>query len=308
MRLYHHPDAILHHVPTGHPERPDRITSVMKMLDDDFPELQRQRAPMAQEAQLAAIHDEAYLEALYAMVPSHGLVGIDGDTYLSPESVDIAKKGAGAACAAIDDVMTGASQTAFVAMRPPGHHAEPDRAMGFCLFSNAAIAAAHAQKTYGISRVAVLDFDVHHGNGTQAAFWDRPDCLYASTHQMPLYPGTGHSDETGKGNIFNQPLAAGMDGNDVRTAWQSLLGKLAAAGPELIIISAGFDAHQADPLAGLEMQSSDFYELTSSIMSLAEKTADGRVISLLEGGYDLDALTSSVHCHITAMLGRTLSA
>ncbi|MGC6517531.1 MAG: histone deacetylase family protein [Candidatus Puniceispirillaceae bacterium] len=306
ITIYHHDQSMEHKVPVGHPERPERIISVMEMINDDFADLAKKSAPLASMAQLQLVHDNSYLDALFASVPSEGLRSIDGDTYLSAHSLDAARRAAGAACSAVDDVMTGRAQASFVAMRPPGHHAEPDKAMGFCFFSNAAIAARHAQNHYGIHKVAVLDFDVHHGNGTQAAFWDRQDCIYASTHEMPLFPGTGHHLETGQGNILNQPLSAGMTGSDVIDGWHPLLNALESAAPELIIISAGFDAHHDDPLANIEMQSSDFYELTSRFMELAQKTAEGRLISLLEGGYVLDALSASVHCHLKALSGKTL--
>lgn len=300
MVIYQHDSAIAHGVPTGHPERPNRLIRLNEMLDRDFADVARKQAPLATDAQLALIHDEAYLQHLYSFAPDTGLRAIDGDTYLSPHTIEAAKRGAGAACAAVDDVMTGQQDTAFVAMRPPGHHAEPNRAMGFCFFANAAIAAVHAQQTYGIENVAVLDFDVHHGNGTQASFVGKSDCYYASTHQMPLFPGTGHVVEDKA--ILNQPLRAGMDGQDVLEAWAPLLQALEKAGPDLIIISAGFDAHINDPLASIEMQSSDFYEVTSRIVALADKTAQGRVISLLEGGYDLDALAKSAHYHLKALM------
>ena len=303
MIIYHHPDAVLHKVPTGHPERPERLISLHKMLDDKFPKLTRKLAPTIDYDILGLVHDSAYLDALFAACPEDGLRGLDGDTYLSPLSLEIAMRGAGAACAAVDDVMGNKSQTAFVAMRPPGHHAEPDKAMGFCFFSNAAIAARYAQQRYGIESVAVLDFDVHHGNGTQAAFWDKPSCLYASTHEMPLFPGSGALSEEGCGNIFNQPLQAGMTGADVLSGWRPLLSQIQMRAPELIIISAGFDAHHADPLAAIEMQETDFYELTALITELADKTAHGRIISLLEGGYDLNALARSTEHHLAALQG-----
>ena len=308
MIIYQHPDSILHHVPTGHPERPERIAAITQMLAQNFAHETTKIAPEATDEQLALVHDDEYLQKLFAASPREGLLGLDGDTYLSPKTLEIAKRGAGAACAAVDDVMMNAGESAFVAMRPPGHHAEPDKAMGFCFFSNAAIAARHAQHQYGIDKVAVLDFDVHHGNGTQACFWHRSDCLYASTHEMPLFPGSGHIDEVGKGSIFNQPLRSGMDGDDVIAAWKPLLASLEKAGPELIIISAGFDAHHDDPLASINMTSSDYYELTAMIISLADKTANGRVVSLLEGGYDLDALSSSLKHHLMALSGKPKDA
>ena len=303
MILYHHPDAILHKVPTGHPERPERILTLHDMIDDRFPSLMRAHAPLTDYDTLALVHHSTYLENLFSACPEQGLQGIDGDTYLSPKSLEVAMRGVGAACASVDDVMTNKSQTAFVAMRPPGHHAEPDKAMGFCFFSNAAIAARYAQKQYGIGPVAVLDFDVHHGNGTQAAFWDDKSCLYASTHEMPLFPGSGAQSEEGCGNIYNLPLRARMEGQDVLDAWRRLLSQLEAKAPELILVSAGFDAHADDPLASIEMQATDFYELTCMITEFADKVANGRVISLLEGGYNLDALAASAEQHLCALQG-----
>ncbi len=293
-----------HHVPSGHPERPARITAVQTVLAEAFSDVPRRAAIQASYEQLSLVHHHSYLEQLYDAVPETGLTGIDGDTFLSPASLSAAEKAAGAGCAAVDAIFQNETQSAFVAMRPPGHHAEPDRAMGFCFFSNAAIAARYAQKAYGISHVAVLDFDVHHGNGTQAAFWQDPTCFYASTHEMPLFPGTGATDETGAGSIFNQPVPAGCTGSMMAQAWDQLLARLEAVAPELVIISAGFDAHQDDPLASCALQSSDFYEITAKICGLADKVAQGRVLSLLEGGYDLPALSSSVQHHLQALRGR----
>lgn len=302
MIMYHHESALKHEVPTGHPERPARLASIMAMLDQDFADVTRKTAPLASLEQLALVHHGAYLEALFDLAPDSGLRAIDGDTYLSAHSIEAAQRGAGAACAGVDDVMTGTADTAFIAMRPPGHHAEPDRAMGFCFFSNAAIAAGYAKHAYGIEKVAVLDFDVHHGNGTQACFAQMKNCFYASTHEMPLFPGTGHVQDDK--HILNQPLRAGMDGTDVLAAWAPLLAALEQEAPELIIISAGFDAHQDDPLASIEMRSADFYELTNRIMSLADATAGGRVVSLLEGGYDCAALARSASYHLAALQGK----
>ena len=303
MVIIKHHDALCHIVPEGHPETPERWRAVNKMIETDFADQQRIEAEPADHSQLAAVHKEAYLAALFDQEPETGLLAIDGDTFLSPQSLQAASRAAGGACQAVDAVMTGKAETAFVAMRPPGHHAEPDKAMGFCFFSNAAIAAQHARAAYGIDNVAVLDFDVHHGNGTQAAFWNERHCYYASTHEMPLFPGSGKADETGRGTIMNQPLSAGMDGGDMLVGWQNLLARLEAAKPELIIISAGFDAHKDDPLANIELQSRDFYELTAHIMSFAEKTSQGRVISLLEGGYNIPRLTESVRYHLKALSG-----
>ncbi len=199
-------------------------------------------------------------------------------------------------------MLTGESGRVFVASRPPGHHAEPEQAMGFCLFSNAAIAAKYAISTHGLDRVAVVDFDVHHGNGTQAAFWSDSHCVFASSHQMPLYPGTGARSETGVGNIFNAPIAPGTDGASITRIWQDdLLPNVAAMSPELIIISAGFDAHFKDPLGGLNMEDQDFANITTMIRELADQYADGRIVSILEGGYDLEGLRDSAVAHLNAL-------
>ena len=303
MRLYHHKSAANHIVPDGHPERPERIKAVQDVLAKTCHDVPCFEAPLVTDAQLALVHDEGYLKHLFSLNVEDDFRALDGDTFLSPHSIEAARRGAGAACAAVDALLQGQDDRAFVAMRPPGHHAEPDKAMGFCFFSNAAIAARYAQTHYGVERVAVIDFDVHHGNGTQAAFWDRPDCFYASTHEMPLFPGTGHPSETGAGSVMNLPLQAGMDGQDFLQAWDLLIKQLTQAGPELVILSAGFDAHQADPLANINLKSDDFYEVTARLVALAETTAQGRVISLLEGGYDLQALQDSVHYHLLALQG-----
>ena len=230
------------------------------------------------------------------------LYQLDGDTYAGPDSLEAGLRGAGGACFLVDQVMRQGGN-GFSAMRPPGHHAEPDRAMGFCLFSSAAIAARHAQDAHGAGRVAVLDFDVHHGNGTQAAFWDHKDLFYASSHQMPLYPGTGAADEGGAhNNIFNLPFAAGTCGADILAGWRDhLLPAVAGARPDLIIISAGFDAHKDDPLGGLGMSTDDFAALTRDIAELAADCCGGRFISVLEGGYNLDALGASVLAHLSVL-------
>jgi acetoin utilization deacetylase AcuC-like enzyme len=230
------------------------------------------------------------------------MISLDGDTHMSPLSLNAALAGAGGAVEAARQVLTGESERVFVASRPPGHHAEPEQAMGFCLFSNAAIAAKYAISTHGLDRVAVVDFDVHHGNGTQAAFWSDSHCVFASSHQMPLYPGTGARSETGVGNIYNAPIDPGTDGKTITRIWQDyLLPKVAAMSPELIIISAGFDAHANDPLGGLNMQDNDFANITTMIRDLADQYADGRIVSILEGGYDLDGLRDSACAHLNAL-------
>ena len=299
-----------HQVPIGHPERPARYAAVMNGISR-LEELGRHiEAEPATRAQLEYIHTPEYLDEVCRLASdadsTETLTQLDADTWAGAGSLDAALRGAGAGCMAVDHVLSGQADFAFSAMRPPGHHAEPDKAMGFCLFSNAAIAAEHARRKWGLETVAVLDFDVHHGNGTQAAFWNRQGLFYASSHQMPLYPGSGHADETGEyQNIFNVPLNDGEDGTAFLAAWSdSLLPQIRDASPELIIISAGFDAHKLDPLAGLELSVSDFGEVTKYIAELADKLCGGRVVSMLEGGYHLEALTDCTESHLSALLGR----
>lgn len=292
----------LHHVPEGHPERPDRIRHVWQALDEDFADLTQHQAPLATAEDIARVHGDEYLETLTHQEPQDGLISLDADTFMGRGSLEASRRAAGGAVMAVDRVMTGQAERVFLAARPPGHHAEPNKPMGFCLFSSAAIAAEYARAEYGLTRVAVVDFDVHHGNGTQAAFWDDGDLLFASSHQMPLYPGSGSVDETGCGNIFNAPMRSGDDGHAVIAAWQDhLIPQIKGAKPELIILSAGFDAHADDPLANLNLQSEDFATLTTMIRQMAEDVAEGRLISLLEGGYNLNALKESVTAHLNAM-------
>jgi acetoin utilization deacetylase AcuC-like enzyme len=235
-----------------------------------------------------------------AAVPVEGWAQLDGDTYLSPGSLEAALRAVGGAGAAVDAVLGGVDTTAFVACRPPGHHAETATAMGFCLFGTVAIAAKRALDHHGLSRVAIVDFDVHHGNGTQDLLWDEPRCLFASSHQMPLYPGTGSPHEVGAhGQIVNAPLPEGSDGAQMRRVYDSVIfPRLVAWQPELILISAGFDAHADDPLAGLDWQAEDYAWLTTRLCEIAADCAGGRVVSCLEGGYDLGALTESVAAHV----------
>ncbi len=304
LTIITHPVFALHRTPMGHPERVDRIRRVWSVLDDDFADLERLEAETATSDAIARVHGPRYMDFIAAQEPADDatLTPLDPDTHMSSHSLEAGLRAAGGAMQCVDQVMTGRSARAFLAARPPGHHAEPDTPMGFCLFSSAAIAAQHARATYGLTRVAVVDFDVHHGNGTQAAFWDDGDLTFASSHQMPLYPGSGRRDETGVGNIHNAPMTAGDGGAEVIAAWRDvLLPAVAAAKPELIIISAGFDAHADDPLGGLKMQADDFAALTIMIRQCAEDHADGRIISLLEGGYNLTALQASVRAHLNAL-------
>ncbi len=252
---------------------------------------------------LATAHTAAYVDEIRAEVPEQGIVAVEADTYLCPQSYDIAARAAAAACLATDEVMSGRVANAFCAIRPPGHHAEPDRPMGFCLFNNAAIAARQAQRKHGAERVAIVDWDVHHGNGTQAIVWDDPSILYCSTHQMPLYPGTGAASETGCGNVVNAPLAAHSGGTEFEMAFaDKIVPALDAFAPDLIIISAGFDAHWRDPLAEINLNEEDFVHATLTLMEAATRHCGGRIVSLLEGGYDLAGLAGSVAMHVAALM------
>ena len=304
--LIHHPIFAQHLVPFGHPERPERIVAVETVLAEArFDALLRREATMTDAETILTCHPLAHLDAMRRGSPSEGMVRLDADTIMSPKTLEAALIAVGGACDAVDAVLAGVADNAFCAMRPPGHHAEPTHAMGFCFFNQAAIAARHAQEKHGIGRVAIVDFDVHHGNGTQAIFWDDPSVLYASTHQMPLYPGTGAASETGAGNIVNAPLPPGAGGEEFREAFEDrILPALDRFAPELIIVSAGFDAHERDPLASLELVEADFAWATAVLMERADRFAGGRLVSVLEGGYDLKALAGSVAAHVETLMGR----
>jgi acetoin utilization deacetylase AcuC-like enzyme len=302
--LIEDPLFLRHEVPGGHPERPQRVAAITETLGDArFGGLMRKASAAAPVDRVLLAHEGGYVEEVEKALPDEGIVQIEADSYLSPESFNVALHAVGAACAAVDAVVGGEAANAFVAARPPGHHAEADRPMGFCLFNNAAIAARHAQKAHGLGRVAILDWDVHHGNGTQAIVWDDPSILYASTHQMPLYPGTGAASETGAGSIFNAPLSAGDEGDEFQEALnERVFPAIARFAPELIIISAGFDAHWRDPLASVNLREDDFAWATQVVMDLADRHCAGRVVSLLEGGYDLTGLADSVAAHVTTLM------
>jgi acetoin utilization deacetylase AcuC-like enzyme len=288
----------------GHPERPDRLRAIEDALATPaFNALKREQAPSADLAVIERVHPPRYVEAIRAAAPKQGLVWLDPDTAMCPKSYNAALRATGAAVYAVDQVMSGAAENAFCAVRPPGHHAEASRAMGFCLFNSVAIAAEHARAKHGAERVAVVDFDVHHGNGTQHAFWSDKDLFYGSTHQMPLFPGTGALTETGVGNIFNAPLNP-LDGSArFREAFLTrILPALHNFGPDFMLISAGFDAHHEDPLAQIELTEEDFNWVTEKLVEMADKHAGGRVVSLLEGGYDLDALARSTAVHVQALM------
>jgi acetoin utilization deacetylase AcuC-like enzyme len=265
---------------------------------------------MAEMESLILAHTEDYVVRIRDICPREGLVRIDEDTIMSPGTYGAASRGAGGAVKAVDEVMSGHASNAFVAMRPPGHHAERVRAMGFCFFNNAAIAARHAQTRYGAERVAIFDWDVHHGNGTQDIFWSDASVLYCSTHEAPLYPGTGAVSETGDhGTIVNAPLNAGDGSEAFREALEAVvLPRMEAFGPDLIVISAGFDAHWRDPLASLNLMESDFAWATQKLMAIADRRCGGRIVSLLEGGYDLEGLSKSVAFHLDALMGRDIRA
>ncbi|MGH6925693.1 MAG: histone deacetylase family protein [Propylenella sp.] len=302
--LLHHPAFLEHVTPVGHPERADRLRALHAALDNEsFAALRRAEAPLAEEEAALLCHDADYVETIRRAVPREGFARLDMDTTVSPGSWEAAMRAVGAALHAVDAVAAGQAKNAFCAVRPPGHHAETRRAMGFCLLNNAGIAARHAQRKHGMDHVAIVDWDVHHGNGTQEIFWSDPSVLYASTHQMPLYPGTGAASETGVGNIFNAPLAPGDGSEEFRTAFRErILPAVRAFGPELILISAGFDAHRRDPLAEIHLEAEDFAWATGELMDIAEATAKGRVVAVLEGGYDLRALAESVAAHIRRLM------
>jgi len=303
-RLYSHPIYLEHITPPGHPERPDRLRAVAKVLEHDaFDALDRVDAPLGDAETIMLAHPRSHVEKIRRAIPETGMARIDGDTTVSPKSWEAALTAIGAANAAVDDVFLKRADNVFVASRPPGHHAELTKAMGFCLFNNAAIAARYAQKVHGAERVAIVDWDVHHGNGTQDIFWRDKSVLYCSTHQMPLYPGTGELSETGVGNIVNAPLSARTGSDDFRDAFRSrVLPAIDRFGPDLIIISAGFDAHYRDPLAEIELIEEDFSWATAELMDRADRHAGNRLVSLLEGGYDLQGLALSVAAHVGRLM------
>ena len=300
-----HPACLAHDMGEGHPERPDRLRAVERALESEvFQMLARDVAPRADFSAIERVHPKDYIDAIRAATPKQGLTEIDQDTSMSPGTYEAALRSAGGAVFAVDEVMSGKVRNAFVATRPPGHHAEVANPMGFCFFNNAAIAARHAQAAHGAERVAIVDFDVHHGNGTQHIFWDDPTVIYGSTHEMPLYPGTGAIGERGEHDqIVNAPLRAGDAGETFREAMDVvILPRIEAFSPDLIIISAGFDAHRRDPLGNLNLVEADYSWATRRLMEIARRTSGERVVSVLEGGYDLQGLARSVAAHVTALM------
>ena len=303
--LFSHPDCMTHDTGWGHPESIHRLSAILRRLDaPDFAALRREEAPLACEESLHRVHSPRYVEALREAAPASGYVALDPDTIMSPGSWKAALRAAGAVTAAIDRVMAGETRNAFCAVRPPGHHACPGHAMGFCLINNIAVGALHARAMHDLRRIAVVDFDVHHGNGTQDVFEQDGDLFFASTHQSGAYPGTGYHDEHGvAGNILNLPLPPGSGSLPWRQAMSShLLPALDRFAPELVLISAGFDAHRADPLANMMLTEDDYFWGTEEICKIAGRHCQGRVVATLEGGYDLDALASSVAAHLRALM------
>lgn len=305
LRLYTHPACLQHDPGPDHVERPARLRAVLQALDHDhFAALERVEAPQANREQLLRVHSASHIDEIVNGVPAGGRRALDPDTMMSHGSAEAALHAAGAVIAAVDAVLAGTPRRAFCAVRPPGHHATRDRPMGFCLFNNIAVGAAHALAVHGVKRVAIADFDVHHGNGTQDIFEREPRVLFASSHQSPLYPGSGCENERGVGNICNATMSPDAGSQVFRELWKSvLLPRLHAFKPQLVMISAGFDAHRDDPLADIRLGHEDYAWITEQLVNLAETHADGRLVSSLEGGYDLAALATSASAHVTALLG-----
>jgi len=303
--LLTHPACLEHDTGFGHPERADRLRAIDDALaGPDFTDLKREQAPRADLAAIERLHPKAYVEMVKAEIPKQHHNWLDPDTVVSPGSWEAALRATGAVLHAVDQVASGDVDNAFCAIRPPGHHAEPSRAMGFCLFNSVAVAALHARAKHGAKRVAVIDFDVHHGNGTQAAFWEDEDMFYGSTHQMPLFPGTGARDETGVGNIWNAPLSPGDGSEDFREAFEArILPALDKFAPDFVLVSAGFDAHLRDPLAQIRLLEPDFAWVTEKLLEAAATHSGGKLVSTLEGGYDLEALGKSTAVHVKTLMG-----
>ncbi len=305
VALFTHNACLKHDPGQGHPECPDRLRAILTALDHpDFVSLLREQAPEAAFEQLTLVHPTEYVRRIFDLAPPDGdMIALDPDTCFGAGSLEAARRAAGGVIAGVDAVMEGWADAAFAAVRPPGHHAEPTHAMGFCVFASVAVAAQHARRRWGLKRIAVVDFDVHHGNGTQHIFAHDPDLFYASSHQLPCYPGSGATAERGVGNIVNLPLSPGSGSAQFHDAWEYIgLPALLAFQPELLLISAGFDAHRADPLAQLRLDTTDFGWITDRLVAVAEATCGGRVVSALEGGYDLTALAASAALHVRRLM------
>ena len=301
LPVFSHAACLAHDTGPGHAECPARLQAVTDLLRAQIPDLEWIEAPRATRGQLLRVHTDALLHAVLETRPSQR-IWLDPDTVLSPASAEAGLRAAGAVTAAVDMVLGGEVKRAFCAVRPPGHHATTSAAMGFCLFNSIAVGAAHALDKHGLSRIAIADFDVHHGNGTQAIFDAEPRVVFASSHQLPLYPDSGHASDRGVQNIFNAPLPPGAGSTQFRDAWRTrLLPQLDAFRPQLVMISAGFDAHRLDPLAQLQLEAEDFAWITRELLAIAERHADGRVVSSLEGGYDLQGLSESCAAHVGAL-------
>jgi acetoin utilization deacetylase AcuC-like enzyme len=299
--IIQHDDCLRHDPGPKHVESPQRVKAVLGGLEG-LKGLQMLPAPYVTSEQILRVHPNEFWAGITAQEPSEGIVTLDPDTFLNNGSIDAALRASGGLCFAIDQILEDKALRAFCAVRPPGHHSEPETVMGFCLLNHVAIGAMHALAHAAVKRVAIIDFDVHHGNGTQAVFEDNPNVLFVSSHQLPLYPGTGQVEETGCGNILNLPLAAGDGSKAFRRIWNKIgLPAIHSFEPDLILISAGFDAHQRDPLAQIELQDADYYWITDQICDLATDSCHGRVASILEGGYDLQALATASRAHVHAL-------
>ena len=292
-----------HFVPNGHPERSDRYFVLKDLFKKEFNNLKIFNANRIDIKTLKLVHTKEYINKIFQYSKMKKIINLDPDTWFGENSLDAALKGVGSVCLGVDKILNNFSKRVFCLVRPPGHHAEPNKAMGFCIFSNVAIAAKYAQKKFDVKKIAVLDFDVHHGNGTQNAFWDDKNLLFVSSHQMPLFPGTGYKEEIGKGNIFNLPLKEKTNGKEFLSLWKKyLLPEVIKFKPELIIISAGFDAHKDDPLGDLKLVEEDYFKLTQYIIDISEKYCQGRLLSVLEGGYNLLSLKNSVKTHLKCLM------
>ncbi|MGR9114510.1 MAG: histone deacetylase family protein [Gammaproteobacteria bacterium] len=303
---YSHPDFLAHDTGPGHPECADRLRAIDRALaEPEFAALVRTSPPLTDEirAKIALVHSPDLMASIFENIPAQGRHYLDPDTVVSKASGQAALRAVGAVCDAVDKICNSQASRAFCAVRPPGHHAEPSHAMGFCLFNNIAIAAEYARTHYRLNKIAIVDFDVHHGNGTQAIFYRQPQVLYASTHEMPHYPGTGHPSETGAGNIINVPLHPETTGVEFREKYnQIILPALRTFKPQLIFVSAGFDAHKDDPLASIQLVEADYQWLTGELVDIADEFSQGRIISSLEGGYNLKALAASAAAHVKALI------